>query len=75
MMPTTFLLRILRATVVRTPCFYYVFTTDDGIDLPRSAPFCHFDPESWIVCIKKTGPRKAAKYGGQRHFRKGKNEK
>jgi hypothetical protein len=24
---------------------------------------------------KKTGPRKAAKYGGQRHFRKGKNEK
>ena len=45
----------LRATVVRTACFYYVFTTNDGIDLPRSAPFCHFDPESWIVCIKKQG--------------------
>lgn len=62
----------LRATVVRMACFYYVFTTNAGINLPRFAPFCHFGPESWIVCIKKTESRKAAKHGGQRHFRKGK---
>ncbi len=29
-------------TVVKTPNSYYVFTTIDGINMPRFAPICHF---------------------------------
>ena len=28
--------------VVKTPNSYYVFTTIDGINMPRFAPICHF---------------------------------
>ena len=31
-----------KPTVVKTPNSYYVFTTIDGINMPRFAPICHF---------------------------------
>lgn len=60
-------------TVVNTPNSYYVFTTIDGINMPRFAPICHF---RYIFnnLHGKSKPRKSCQNTANQSISGGKNK-